>query len=1009
MKASNLTQLLLKYQKAKAKLVEFEINEQDYPKFRANSEDLFYFTIFIISKYSECLIDGNEADPLNIKENLELVSQYYDACFNSKDNEEYSNDFLLLGLSAYFLLNDFGSAKVLCKKINKEHFYENSPQYLIVVIVDYLLNSIEITLNTENQTLINLISNFINYFEFGNNYDTVLELAREFKAQVCSTNIILDNIFINIFIAILIVAKQQSSWEIIKKFSNLEIDKWKNYFGKKNSIKIFWESQKLIAEFGILNGKSGIVQLPTGVGKTKSLELIIQAGIISRRVKNIIVVSPLRALCNEITDDLAESLQDEIVITQFSDILQTDFDLEFLSNSNNNVIICTPEKFSYVLYHQSNVFKLIDLLIFDEAHMFDDGSRGVNFELLISEIRSKIDLETQQLVLLSAVLPNAEEIKNWLFPNKGVLATSLTLKGTPKTLGFASSSRDLHYFTDNLNEEDYFVPKSLEYVTLKKFSREKKTRVFPEPNNARDIAIYYSIKLCHNGGVAIYVNRTDLVSTALKRVIELHDRGYDLSRIINNSDYDEIQKIKNLFNAYYGEDHEFSRASQLGVFPHYSKLPNGLRISIENAFKQGSVRFVVCTSTLAQGVNIPIKYLFFTCNKTDFDNMKIRNFQNLIGRTARSGMYTSGDVIITDTKFFDKKDNHDRNYYAWERCKELFRPDLAEPCSSSILSIVDELNINFDKIIDGNYISNFIIENYNNCDDVVNMLYKDLIPKVSNDIEKNILNIKIQEIQTALQSIESYLCFVYAQNNSDDISLLSKSICENTLAFHLVDEDKRAILLKIFKEISSKISNLPYKKLNRYANSMTGITISNKIESWLMDNFNMDYDYSYDDLITLLIDCYDHIYKLKHPKELFEEITSMWINESPFYEIAAKTKLPFKDIEKICMKTLSYDMSFLVGNIVDIFDWTDDNNNYEKLTKLQKMLKFGVHSSTEILICDKIVNDRVISSKIASLVGQQNNLHKLKKQIKVNDNNIFNALSAYPSVFNEKIKQFIEE
>lgn len=143
--------------------------------------------------------------------------------------------------------------------------------------------------------------------------------------------------------------------------------------------------------------------MPTGVGKTKSLELIIETGIISNRIKNTIVVSPLRALCNEITDDLAQALQDEIVITQFSDILQTDFDLEFLSNDNNNVVICTPEKLDYVLYHQSNVFDLIDLIVFDEAHMFDDGNRGVNFELLISEIRSRIDFSKKQLIIALAI------------------------------------------------------------------------------------------------------------------------------------------------------------------------------------------------------------------------------------------------------------------------------------------------------------------------------------------------------------------------------------------------------------------------------------------------------------------------------------------------------------------------------------------------------------------------------------------------------------------------------
>lgn len=38
-----------------------------------------------------------------------------------------------------------------------------------------------------------------------------------------------------------------------------------------------WPAQRLIGEKGILNGKNAIVQLPTGVGKTKSIELIVRA------------------------------------------------------------------------------------------------------------------------------------------------------------------------------------------------------------------------------------------------------------------------------------------------------------------------------------------------------------------------------------------------------------------------------------------------------------------------------------------------------------------------------------------------------------------------------------------------------------------------------------------------------------------------------------------------------------------------------------------------------------
>lgn len=42
--------------------------------------------------------------------------------------------------------------------------------------------------------------------------------------------------------------------------------------------------------------------------------------------------------------------------------------------------------------------------------MFDDGVRGAVYELLMTHIRS-VTRKNQQIVLMSAVLPNAEEIK----------------------------------------------------------------------------------------------------------------------------------------------------------------------------------------------------------------------------------------------------------------------------------------------------------------------------------------------------------------------------------------------------------------------------------------------------------------------------------------------------------------------------------------------------------------------------------------------------------------------
>ena len=101
-------------------------------------------------------------------------------------------------------------------------------------------------------------------------------------------------------------------------------------------------------------------------------------------------------------------------------------------------------------------------------------------------------------------------------------------------------------------------------------------------------------------------------------------------------------------------------------------------------------------------------------------------------------------------------------------------------------------------------------------------------------------------------------------------------------------------------------------------------------------------------------------------------------------------------------------MSFLVGNIIDIVEWKDENANHIKLAKLQKMLKYGVDNSTQLLICDRVVNDRFISSIISSFIGIQNNFNELKQQLSMHKDIVFNALEEYPTVFNKRIKQIIK-
>jgi len=65
--------------------------------------------------------------------------------------------------------------------------------------------------------------------------------------------------------------------------------------------------------------------------------------------------------------------------------------------------------------------------------------------------------------------------------------------------------------------------------------------------------------------------------------------------------------------------------------------------------RAGLARFVVCTSTLAQGVNLPIWYLPVTTVYQGSERIKVRDFRNRIDRAGRTGMHTEGRILFADT------------------------------------------------------------------------------------------------------------------------------------------------------------------------------------------------------------------------------------------------------------------------------------------------------------------------------------------------------------------------
>src|SRR6185503_2647578 len=159
---------------------------------------------------------------------------------------------------------------------------------------------------------------------------------------------------------------------------------------------------------------------------------------------------------------LLKAFQGEaIYVDELSDVLQMDLSIERIL-VGKEVLVATPEKFNYVLRHEPELAKRIGLIIYDEEHQFDNGTRGITYELLLTSLKSKIP-DGAQTVLISAVISNAEQIGKWLVGDEVEVVEGLDLVPTFRTIGFSTirnPRRNLYFVNPrDLDESEFWVPR----------------------------------------------------------------------------------------------------------------------------------------------------------------------------------------------------------------------------------------------------------------------------------------------------------------------------------------------------------------------------------------------------------------------------------------------------------------------------------------------------------------------------------------------------------------------
>ena len=344
-----------------------------------------------------------------------------------------------------------------------------------------------------------------------------------------------------------------------------------------------------------------------------------------------------------------------------------------------------------------------------------------------------------------------------------------------------------------------------------------------------------------------------------------------------------------------------------------------------------------------------------------------------------------------------------RGYYKWNETRELFDAEAVEACGSSILNIVRDYQVTFNLKLLGDEIVKYICENITN--EWVDDLLGELLQEIAEGEDNTNVNYYRQEIlehllncKEAIDSIENEIIYLLAQHSlSITVELLrdiSNNLLENTLAYYLATEAEKNLLRQLFNAIGAKVEE-QIGNVQRYTGIMLPMADANQIIEWIADNAINTEKRTAKELLEPIEDLFDRIYPSLALKKGF---ALSWIRGDSYEKISKDYDISVYDVEKYCQYNLSYQMSFLVGNVIDLVD--AECENIDALMLLQQTLRYGVNTKTAVSICEKVFNDRFLAKKMTTVIGNNGvSNDEIGAFVKAKKEAMISLLDRYPSYF----------
>jgi len=420
--------------------------------------------------------------------------------------------------------------------------------------------------------------------------------------------------------------------------------------------------RRALAERGLLGSsrRAVVVSLPTSSGKTLIAQFrILQAlNQFDHERGWVAYLAPTRTLVNQVARRLRrdfEGLSPAIIVEQVSPALEIDSIEDELLRQHDpqqefRVLVTTPEKLDLMLRQgwEEKIGRPLTLVVVDEAHNIQSGSRGLRLELLLATINT--ECQRAQFLLLTPFIANAREVARWLGgANSEDVSLALDWQPNDRVIGIVQAERGeainrrshdyrLRMDTVHTTRQTLFVDEAL---VLPKNPTIAST--YSKVSDQSTLAAVTAQALQERGPVIVMHARPDWVWGLAERLkIESNRRAPTQN----------IELVQEFLRMEFGPSFPLTELLSYGVGVHHAGLSDDVRLLMEWLFEENELNFLAATTTIAQGVNFPVSGVVMASHQYPastapfWTDMPPEDFWNIAGRAGRISQGSVGIVTL---------------------------------------------------------------------------------------------------------------------------------------------------------------------------------------------------------------------------------------------------------------------------------------------------------------------------------------------------------------------------